>query len=84
MSECSRTKKIACLRLSSDQQGRYVEKPVKIKMGNASNGNCYPAPEVVESFIDVFSETGNRSADLINKDSACAKTKKIAFVGKEK
>lgn len=53
-------------------------------MGNASNGNCYPAPEVVESFIDVFSETGNRSADLINKDSACAKTKKIAFVGKEK
>lgn len=73
MSECSRTKKnvrVKNLRLSSYPQVRQVEKPVK-------NGNCYSTPEVVERLIDGF-----RSVDLINKNSACAKTQDecISFV----
>lgn len=87
MSECSCTKKNVhvCLYLPP-QQGRPVltRKTCQNQNEISLKQELLPTPEAVETFIDGFSATGSRSADLINKDSACAKAKKIAFVENEK
>lgn len=84
MSECSRTKKIEAdmHNLPTGRVGK-LKNLSKSKWDMAKMG-IVTYPWSWWKFYWWFQRTGSRSAHLINKDSACAKAKKIAFVENEK